>query len=48
MNIVTKNGGKTGEKNFYRNTQISQENNDGKNRQEKVRNHGFFINTRIS
>ena len=31
MNIVTKNGGKNSrEKNVFRNTQISQANNDGK------------------
>jgi len=45
MNIVTKNGGKKREKKFFPETQISQANNDGKNRLEKVRNHFYYKHT---
>jgi len=48
MNIVTKNGGKKPEKIFTETHRFRKETSMEKNRQEKVRNHGFFINTRIS
>ena len=47
INNVTKKGGKNSRKKFFHKKQISQANNDKKNRLEKVRIHVFYKHTNI-